>query len=296
MLEASDVPADGKIYAQLTPEGDYTLTVSNKGKTVSGKPSGNSFALGNESEYWLVNGEVMAAGETVTLTADTTAYALAVSLLDGASVRAAAQSGLRFETVIDAGLYGALEELDYEVGTLIVPTDLLGSNAFTAEALDAAGVDYLELVSSTAGVKLASDGDGNKTFYAAIVDILAQNYARAFSAISYIELDGVRVYTDYSAAKNSRSVYGVAAAAGEGGSDAAAKYLGGVVEIVSGAQVMPYDGFAHPLTATVSEGVLTVTGEGLTAESLKTVILDGEIYTDGWNFADGKFTATLPTT
>ena len=298
--QTTELTGDTTLYA-IFREGRYTVDVSVKGEVTSYKPLSETFTLGDESDYWLVGGALKAKGETVTLTENTTACAFGVSLLDGASARAAERSGLRFETVIDSALYDAIgeAELPCNLGTLIIPTDLLGSTEFTAEALDAAEKPYIDLTAMDAA-EPTFNPDGSISFFAAIVDIRAQNYARKFSAISYIELDGVRVYTDYSETDNARSVYEVACASDKAAPDAPYAsvirgFINGVVEIADGAQVAPYDGYVHPLTATVEEGVLTISAaEALTASDLKTVILDGVNYTGGWTVSDGKLVANLP--
>lgn len=298
--QTAELSGDTTLYA-IFREGRYTAYVSVKGEVTSYKPLSETFTLGNESDYWLVGSALKAKGETITLTENTTVCAFGVSLLEGASARAAEHSGLRFETVIDAPLYEAIgaAELPCNLGTLIIPTDLLGSTEFTAEALDAAEKPYIELTAADSAYPTINP-DGSISFFAAIVDIKSQNYARKFSAISYIELGGVRVYTEYSAADNSRSVYEVACASDKAAPDSAYAsvirgFINGVVEIKEGAQVAPYAGYEHPLTATVESGVLTISAaEALTAEDLKTVILDGVNYTGGWTVSDGKLVANLP--
>ena len=100
-------------------------------------------------------------------------------------------SGLRFTTTISAdainqfkdtlGFLGSVSGY----GTLIVPKDYLADGiALTHAALDAAGLDYLDIAASDS---LVTDAEGNVTFTAAIVEILPENYGRDFVAVGYIK-------------------------------------------------------------------------------------------------------------
>ena len=103
-----------------------------------------------------------------------------LELMEGASVRLdPAHPGLRFETRVKTSELKALDE-PYEIGTLILPTDLL-TGALTVQT---PGVTHL--FSGMEGVRLREAEDGYTYFYAALTDLLPQNYARRFSAVSYI--------------------------------------------------------------------------------------------------------------
>jgi hypothetical protein len=71
-------------------------------------------------------------------------------------------------------------------------------------------------------------------------------------------------------------------------------FINGVVIIENGEQLEAYEGYAHPLSASITDGILTITGENLTEDALKSVIYNGRTFTSGWIFADGKFSAKLP--
>ncbi len=143
--------------------------------------------------------------------------ALNLSMVDGAAVRVKTPAGLRFESRINKAAYDAMVAANpgktVTVGTLILPTDLLASNAFTKEALTKAGVPYLDVVNNGWANAAKAETDGYYQFYASIVGIKTGNYTRNFSAVSYITIDGVTVYSVYNAEKNSRNVTDVAQAA-----------------------------------------------------------------------------------
>ena len=204
-----------------------------------------------------------------------------LELKTSAEARLNANSGLRFTTRIPTA---ELAGLDYTVGTLIFPTDALDG----ALTVDTEGALNIVMENGVAGNEYTY-------FTAAMTDIIAQNYAREFTAVSYIKVGGKYYYTAAAAS----SVYEAAvethkANAEDANADAVRAYIDGVVVIENGKQVMPYDGYEHALTATYefansnSSFNLTVTGENLTVDSLKTVIIDGKIYTGGWELVDGK--------
>ena len=194
----------------------------------------------------------------------------------GAEARLNANSGLRFTTRIPTA---ELAGLDYTVGTLIFPTDKLNG----ALTVDTDGVLNIEMTNGVAGNEYTY-------FSAAMTSIFAQNYAREFTAVSYIEVGGKYYYT----AATSSSVYEAAvetykANEEDANADAVRAYIDGVVVIEGGKQVMPYDGYEHALTATITDGTLTITGDA----ALATVIIDGVIYTGGWTTTADGYTATI---
>ena len=150
----------------------------------------------------------------------------------------------------------------------------------------------------------------HSVYYASLVDILAQNYTRAFSAVSYIEIsldgeDAIRVYSAYSEEKNSRSVYEVAKAAyadteygyTEAQLSIVKSFIDGVLVLsTADGSIVRIDevtanGYTSPYTVGYADGVLVVTkSEGV---NLKTVILDGKIYTKGWSVSEDDLTVTV---
>ena len=148
---------------------------------------------------------------------------------DGASVRLLAGSnGIRFTTDISAAtldyvksIPGVGAEIGY--GTVITPTDQLTKvTSFTAEALDAAGLAYVDIAANKG---IVENADGSVTVNAALTDIKESNINRPFSAVPYITYtvngNTVRTYGAYSYNDNSRSMAQVALMALDDGYGAA---------------------------------------------------------------------------
>ena len=213
-------------------------------------------------------------------------------LMDGASVRLDEEhSGLRFETRIKTSELEALGE-GVVIGTLILPTDLKDGDI----TVNTPGVKNLS--TETEGARLSIDGEYT-VFYAAIIDILPENYARKFSAVSYIKIGDSYYYTDYSDENNSRSVYGVAAAAWE----AEAKdnpivkaYLDKVVHLSGALRQIAIKDYVSPFSVSYEGGKLVFSGASALAKSdLASVVIDDVVYTGGWDVVDGKLTAPYAT-
>ncbi len=304
----TEIPASqvGEIELYAKFEGNWRVTLNTDGgeSTVDGKH--NFFTAPDTAELWFVGGALYEAGESVTLTADTTFYAVSVELLDGASIRMHVNSGIRFETLVRTSLLAAITDggAAYTIGTLITPTDLL-SGEFTAEALSAAGVAYADLTSNDAGVNLLASGS-DTAFLASVININAQNYARAFSAISYLEIaaggETYRIYSDYSAENNSRSVYEVAKAAyadAEHGYTAAQlsivkSFIDGVLvldgETLARVDEVTANGYTSPYTVSYESGVITITKPA--AQALATVIIGERVFVGGWSVSEDGTTVT----
>ncbi len=227
-----------------------------------------------------------------------------VNLLPGASVRTAAPTGLRFESTLDRAMYETLVGMGYSVtfGTYIFPAD----QYFTYEANGMQGA----LVSAFTDIgDLTYDPDtGLYTYYTSIVNLLDQNYARAFGAVSYItaERDGVsRTYTTpYSSEENARSIYQVAKAVLQDTEElqtltdpqraVITGYLDAVVEL-DGDGAVVIDNYNSPYTVVVADRVLTVTAgseDQLTA--IRAILYDGKVYTGGWTVKEDGIVVTLP--
>ena len=291
------------LYAKYSEPGSYSLTVDmlDGNSPAVCYPTDESFTFGDEAELWIAtDGKAYAAGDVLTLTANVTVYPVSLELLEGASVRLDAEhSGLRFESVLSTALYDALYEscgiLDWEIGTLILPTDLLGGGTLTHATDGALVLNNLE-----DGVSLKVDReDGTVTFYAAIVDIKVSNYARAFSAVSYLKIGDKYAYSSYIPAYHSRSVYDVAVEAYEGalaGNAIVKGYLDGVLRLSvadGSVSVLTPNGYVSPYTATLANDVLTVTATDgtLVSGDVGVIVIDGTTYVGGWTVADNKLTA-----
>ncbi len=200
-----------------------------------------------------------------------------LEMLPEVEARLDGQTGLRFTTRIPTATLEALGG-DYTIGTLIYPTDLLDT-ALTLDVTDA--IHFTDLTPTVIG--------DYTYFYASIVNILPHNYARSFTAVSYIQIDGETYYTS----NRSRSMYDAASEAHKAnqGEDTLRPYLDSIVEIDGCVQVLPYVGYDHPLTISIYDGILTVSsanGSALTADDLTAVILNGTVYTGGWSVSGGK--------
>ena len=247
---------------------------------------------------WLDDAGNIVSG-SVTVTGDVAYRRVSVELLDGASVRLNDPAGLRFESRLNAALYEALTEAGWSVtvGTYIFPADQY-AGAVPEERV-------FSEISNVSETLAGYEQDGAYTWYTSLVNILDHNYARAFGAVSYIEVSrGEERYTydttsTYDEAKNARSVYQVAKAVAEadewsGYNDAQRAvvegYLSAVIEIAGG-KVVTVANYEAPYTATI-EG-LTLTVSGVTDGQVKAIIVDGDVYTSGWTLTDGTLTADL---
>ena len=146
-----------------------------------------------------------------------------ITIKDGASIRLADPSGLRFASKVDTDKLAHLNKIVgaevVKMGTLITPADYLAStenvDRATLEAINKTN-KYLDVefdgtyFSGDANFNLA---EGEKYMVGSIVNILAGNISREFAGLGYIELEiggeVVEFYTDVTV----RSVQEVAAAA-----------------------------------------------------------------------------------
>ena len=263
----------GKTSVEWTEAGDYTL------------PEGT----------WLDGEGSLVEGKVTLGTGPSEFCKVDVDLLAGASVRLNDPAGLRFESTISKAVYEALIGAGYTVtfGTYIFPAD---------EYKD--GVMPEDVYSVFTDVAQLSEANGVYTYYTSLVNLLDQNYARAFGAISYLtvsrgEEEPYTFKTDYTPEDNARSIYEVAKAVAEAGElsglDAEQQavvtgYLDAVVEIAGG-EAVTIANYTSPYTVTVEEGKLTVTGA---VTAIKSVIVDGTVYTRGWSVEGETLSATLP--
>ncbi len=201
---------------------------------------------------------------------------------DGAAVRLDNPTGLRFTGFIGKNL---LDELKAEygagnvkVGMLITPTDYLTANslAFTKEALDGcgslpAGKKYVKIDAST--ILESEDGNAYK-INCVLSNVLEDNYARKFSAVTYIEVNGsTYYYADYSEENNARSITYVAEAA-----------LLDLSDTETGEYQYEVDGKYSPYTAAQRTTLAGFRGAGiLTVMSYNVEVYDDD---DGWDGRD----------
>lgn len=119
------------------------------------------------------------------------------TMVDGAQIRLTkGTTGMRFTTTFDE-INGAT------YGTIIVPASYLANlNSFTLEALDAAGLTYLD-IEAINGIDIV---DGKVTIRAAITNIELNNYTTAFAAIAYAKVGDTYYYTAFDLADHARTV------------------------------------------------------------------------------------------
>ena len=206
----------------------------------------------------IVNGHI-AAPKTVTVAYETednlyyffTGFAAtdakyAGKMIEGASIRLTkGTTGLRFTTTFDH-IDGAI------YGTLIVPASYLANlDAFTIEALEAAGFNYLNIVANE-GMDIV---DGKVTIRAAITNILEKNYGTAFAAIAYVKIGDTYYYTAFDLGLNARTVDRVAALALDDLSETQENEYKYAVEVYGTTLYSPY----YAAQRSVLEGFLVVT-------------------------------------
>lgn len=197
IVASSDVTADGK----------FTLPVAD--------PHSTAQLVGWKD----AEGKLYKPGKELTgLTASATFTAVTADFktLDGAAVRFADPTGLRFYSQASKADFDALGAALTATGTLILPTDMLGEGALTLEALadKEESKDYLNIVNSGWLNAATAEADGYYQFSGAIVNIKTANYDRNFSAVGYFTVtyengETANFYGGYKAA-NATSVKTVA--------------------------------------------------------------------------------------
>ena len=167
----------------------------------------------------------------------------------GAAIRMDNPTGLRFTGYIGKGYLGDLQSTygtaNVKVGMFITPTDYLTDNGleFTKAALDGCGAlpSGKKYVKVEAGTILESEDGYSYKINCVLANVLQANYDRAFSAITYIEINGsTYVYSFYDETKNSRSIGAVAQEAMwdlDGTQENEYQYA---VEVESGTKYSPY--------------------------------------------------------
>ena len=195
------------VSADITESGKFTLPTT-------------FAASSNQLVGWKdAEGKLYKPGKELTgLTANATFTAVTADFktLDGAAVRFADPTGLRFYSQASKADFDALGAALTATGTLILPTDRLGEGYLTLEALadKEESKDYLNIVNSGWLNAATAEADGYYQFSGAIVNIKTANYDRNFSAVGYFTVtyeDGetANFYGGYKAA-NATSVKTVA--------------------------------------------------------------------------------------
>lgn len=168
---------------------------------------------------WKIGEDFFAPNEKYTAAADATvtAVTLAFYMKDGASIRVSGDSGIRFTYLVDGNAFDAYKTTGTILsdGIILLPTDSLGEKDFTL-----ANFTEGETIIKSArqeGTILAADADdaSMSAYIVRLTQIKEVNYARAFSARGFVEVqysDGSTgyVYTTYNESKHSRSPMQVA--------------------------------------------------------------------------------------
>ena len=125
---------------------------------------------------------------------------------------ASIRNAIRFTTTLKVSdVQSAMVNFDVKIKTIIVKAEELGDEVFTKENLDAKGINYQqvifteEIIEQDAGNILKGE---NYVFNACLYNIQDENFTKEFSAISYVEINGVA--TQYTETTATRSLWDVA--------------------------------------------------------------------------------------
>lgn len=188
----NEVPAGVQTGVEVVPApATYTVTVDGKKETVQ---EGTAITAPADGQgYYDVNKKVAyAPGTSITVESDMTLKSidLHVAMASGASIRLAAPTGLRFQTIITSN--GNLSETELNdildqnkkivnTGTLITAYNLFTSNA-----------NKLEKDSDYANLDIANSGwykNEIGKFCGSIIKIKKENYGRKFIAVGYATIN-----------------------------------------------------------------------------------------------------------
>ena len=193
--------------SDVTADGSFTLPTAD--------PHSKAQLVGwKDAEGKLYKPGTAVSGITKNMTFE--AVTVDFKTLAGAQVRFKDPTGLRFLSQVKKADYDALGAAATATGTLILPTDLLGTGDLTLEALKdkTEGKDYLNVTNDGWLNAETAEADGAYTFSGAIVGIKKGNYNRNFSAVGYLTVtyaDGTTAnfYGGYTA-ENATSIKTVA--------------------------------------------------------------------------------------
>ena len=193
--------------SDVTADGSFTLPAAD--------PHSKAQLVGwKDAEGKLYKPGTAVSGITKNMTFE--AVTVDFQTLAGAQVRFKDPTGLRFLSQVKKADYDALGAAATATGTLILPTDLLGTGELTLEALKdkTEGKDYLNVTNDGWLNAETAETDGAYTFSGAIVGIKKGNYNRNFSAVGYLTVtyaDGTTAnfYGGYTA-ENATSIKTVA--------------------------------------------------------------------------------------
>ena len=212
-----------------------------------------------------VKGKAEEEAKTVLNVGETT-YSLDFEMKDGASVRLAADSGLRFSTLLKKTDYETLTETygaeNVKLGTIVLASENAEKlSEITLEKAESSGVKYANVVAETEKFK---ETDGYIDYRVAIHNIRTENLERNYSARSYIavtnETQTYYAYTQYSEANNSRNASYVANKAyALADKDFSADQLGALDTLINGKKMLDTEDAVVENNA-VSNADITVRG------------------------------------
>lgn len=193
-------------------------------------------------------------------------YSLDFKMKDGASVRLAADSGLRFSTLLKKSDYETLTATygaeNVKLGTIVLASENAEKlSEITLENAENGGVKYANVVAETEKFK---EADGYIDYRVAIHNIRTENLERNYSARSYIavtnETQTYYAYTHYNETNNSRNASYVANKAfALADKDFSADQLGALDTLINGKKMLDTAGVAVENNA-VSNADITVRG------------------------------------
>ena len=134
------------------------------------------------------------------------------AMVSGAAVRLDNPTGIRFTAVLGGAYFNSIKgDKEATFGIIIAPTDYVDeAGEFTVDALDALEYEYSYVIIPAELIYGGSEDMGYYEFRGTLGNIHDYNYEREFSAIAYVEVDGVYYYSAYNAEDNSRSIAYVA--------------------------------------------------------------------------------------
>ena len=168
---------------------------------------------------WELDGKLYKGGEVAPVAGIANAVYLDYALEDGASIRMADnadESGIRFTAFLQEESYTAYSAYIHSVGVLVLPLELLGSEAFTVNHSEIP-VNFYALKEK--GYKFT---DGVLTTRATIQTVRATNYnrdyaARAYVCVNYADGSTGYAYGYFQEENHVRNIYEVASAAHKAG-------------------------------------------------------------------------------
>ena len=137
---------------------------------------------------------------------------LTMQMYSGAAVRFDNPTGIRFSAILSNEYLKELKgDGEATFGIIIAPTDYVEAvGEFTIAALNTLELEYAYVIIPAQQIYSGGEADGYYEFRCALGDLNDYNYDRNFSAIAYVEVDGVYYYSAYNAEDNSRSIAYVA--------------------------------------------------------------------------------------